>query len=76
MSNILQFIRPTSSFDPETLIVLGSAYDRARRSLGNSTSVETAQEIIASRIIDAAMNGERDPDILCQIAVHGFRPPI
>jgi hypothetical protein len=29
MSNIPRFIRPSSSFDPDTLTILGDVYDRA-----------------------------------------------
>jgi hypothetical protein len=30
---------------------------------------------MANRIFAAAMNGERNPDILWQIAVRGIKPP-
>jgi hypothetical protein len=76
MPNILQFVRPTSAFDPDTLMLLGSAFDRARSSLENMTHSDAVHEMMAGRIFDAAMRGERDPDKLCRIALRGFYAPI
>jgi hypothetical protein len=73
MTNILQFIRPDTAFDPETLAILGAAFDRARAELHDTGQPELVCEIMASRIIAAAMKGERDPDRLCKIATRGIR---
>jgi hypothetical protein len=40
------------------------AFDRTCRSLQACGVAATAQEIVAIRIIEAAMQGERDPDRL------------
>jgi hypothetical protein len=74
MSNILKFIRPQTGFDPDTLTVLGDVYDRACASFCGCQSNPACDEM-ANRIFAAAMNGERDPDILWQNAVRGFKPP-
>ena len=74
MSNILRFIRLHSDFDPDTLTILGDVYDRAcDRFCGCQPS--PACDEMANRIFAAAMNGERNPDILWQIAVRGIKPP-
>ncbi len=74
MSSIVKFIRANSTFDPDTLTVLGDVYDRACSSFcGCKTS--PACEAMANRIFAAAMKGERDPDKLWQIAVRGISPP-
>jgi hypothetical protein len=65
MSSILKFIRPNSTFDPDTLTILGDVYDRAcKRVCGREPS--PACETMADRIFASAVNGERDPDKLWQ----------
>lgn len=75
MADVLQFVRPTAAFDPETLLVLGGAFDRARTCLRDTEQPATVYEVMAGRIIAAAMNGERDPDKLCRAAVRGICLP-
>jgi hypothetical protein len=55
-------------FDPETVIILSTAYDEAWRSLQksgtyftSSREAEAARERLAQRIIENAKGGERDP---------------
>ena len=74
MSNILKFVRPNTDFDPDTLTILGDVYDRACAGFCGRQPSQTCDEM-ANRIFAAAMNGERDPDMLWQIAVRGMRPP-
>jgi hypothetical protein len=74
MSNILQFIRSETAFDPETLSVLGTVYDRACTGYCTGPS-DLACEGMAARIITAAMQGERDADKLLQIALRGIGLP-
>jgi hypothetical protein len=72
MSTIDGYIRESTAFDPETLSVMGVAYESALR-LFPTSAPETVREIIASRIIGGARDGERDPDKLYQIAILGLR---
>lgn len=74
MSSILKFIRANATFDPDTLTVLGDVYDRACFSFCSCQSSPACDEM-ANKIFTAAMNGERDPDRLWQIAVRGMNPP-
>jgi hypothetical protein len=74
MSNILKFIRPQTTFDPDTLTILGDVYDRACARFCRCQSNPACDEM-ANRIFAAAMNGERDPDLLWQNAVRGIEPP-
>jgi hypothetical protein len=74
MSNILKFIRPHSTFDPDTLTILGDVYDRACARFCSCQSSPACDEM-ADRIFAAATNGEQDPDRLWQIAVRGINPP-
>jgi hypothetical protein len=71
MSNILQFIRPETAFDPETLAILGDVYDRACRRYCPARSAAVC-EVMADRIIGAAMKGKRDPEKLWQVAVRAI----
>jgi len=76
MAEILQYVRPEyarpgQSLGPETLIILGAAYDRAIAALHSGTMSESVCEGVASRIIDAGIRGERDPDMLHELALRG-----
>jgi hypothetical protein len=50
---------------------MGEAFDCACRSLRGIGQVGSVREIIAKRIIEVARGGERDPDRLCDYALHG-----
>ena len=52
-------------FGPDATRAMGSAFDKACRSLQNNGQANVVREIIAKRIIDLARDGERDPDHLC-----------
>jgi hypothetical protein len=71
MSSILKFIRPNSTFDPDTLTLLGDVYDRACASFCSGEPSAACNQM-ANRIFAAAMTGERDSDRLWQIAVRGL----
>ena len=59
-------------FDDAATLAMGEDFDRACKSLRNFGSACTAREIIATRIIEAAENGERDPDRLHEQALIPF----
>lgn len=61
MVSILPFIRTRAAFDDEATRLMGEAFDAARASLDGQDEPELFYEIIAARIIEAAMKGERDP---------------
>lgn len=69
MAEILQFIRPDNSFDPETLTILAAAYDKAVAGIHDRDQSKVVREVVAKRIIALAMKGERDPERLCQSAL-------
>jgi hypothetical protein len=62
----------SGAFDPETVTLLCSAYDRARKSLHDTGQPYIVNEIIAERIIFAAKHGERDTQKLCESALRGL----
>jgi hypothetical protein len=72
MAQIVQFIRPPDSFDPEALSALGKAYDMAVAALHDIGQPQLVREVLAKRIIKAAQRGERDPAALCAIALAAF----
>jgi tartrate dehydratase beta subunit/fumarate hydratase class I family protein len=59
-------------FDDAATLTMGEAFDHACESLHRFGTLITARELLAKRIIDAAKNGERDPDRLCQQALIPF----
>jgi hypothetical protein len=69
MAEILQFIRPDNSFDPETIALLGAAYDKAVAELSDHEQPKLVREMLAKRIIALAMKGERNPERLCKSAL-------
>jgi 2C-methyl-D-erythritol 2,4-cyclodiphosphate synthase len=72
MAEILKFIRPTDSFDPETLAILGTVYDRAVASLNGHSQSDAVRSTVADRIMTAASRGERDVDLLYKAALRGI----
>jgi hypothetical protein len=48
-------------FDDQLLSIMGKAYDAARQELHDTRQPDIVYEIIATRSIDAAKRGERDP---------------
>jgi hypothetical protein len=70
MAKILKFTPSVNSFDPETLAILGAAYDRAVANL--TAQSKSIREFLAARIILAAMRGERDLDSLYKLALRGI----
>lgn len=65
-------------FDPETIRVMGLAYEMARVALQLSDRGDLANEVLARKIIDLAKAGERDPERLCDGVIKEFRaaPPV
>jgi hypothetical protein len=60
MAAILPFIRNKSDFDDEATRLMGEAFDAACKGLRDTGQPSVVQEVIAKRIIKAAMKGERD----------------
>jgi hypothetical protein len=60
-------------FDDKALSAMIVAYDRACRSLQPSGLTPIVREMIGKRIIEAARQGERDPEILHQRALKNSR---
>jgi hypothetical protein len=59
-----------ASFDDAATLAMGEAFDRACKSLRNLGSA--VREITATRIIELAKNGERDPARLYEQALKTF----
>ena len=59
-----------AAFQPETIELMGRAYEAARLRLGVQPA--TVMETVAKRIIEAARRGERDPEKLTAIALRGL----
>jgi hypothetical protein len=72
MPTINNYIKQFSAFDPETIAVMGIAYDKALKSFPTSAPKDV-REVIAARIINGARNGEQDSNRLCEIALSALR---
>jgi hypothetical protein len=60
------------SFDPEAIEIMVHAFSecwKAVQQSGAAVNDESARDILARYIVDAALNGERDPQRLSQFAV-------
>lgn len=62
-------------FDPETIRVMGIAFEMALVSLRLAHRGPLANEAIAERIIALAKAGERDPERLCDGVLQEFCAP-
>ena len=58
-----------SSFDPESLQVIVTAYEEARQALGLVDRSDPFTETVARKIIEVAETGERDPTVIRQRAI-------
>ena len=58
-----------SSFDPESLRVIVTAYEEARQALGLVDRNDPLTETVARKIIEVAETGERDPTVIRQRAI-------
>jgi hypothetical protein len=66
-------------FDDATILAMCLAFDQTCESLQACGVAATIREIVASRIIEAALQGERDPERLHDEALKAFgetRSPI
>lgn len=68
---IRHFLGDTRAFGPEDLDAMGKAFSAALNKLGLSTNKDPMVEMVARRIIRAALAGERDPIKLTEIGAGG-----
>jgi hypothetical protein len=62
-----------SRFDTDTTRVMGVAFEMVRVALGHADEGYITNDIIARHIIELAKTGERNPDILCELALMEIR---
>jgi hypothetical protein len=62
-------------FDPETIRVMGLAFETARVALRLADRGDLANEVLAEKIVDLAKAGERDPERMCEGVLLQFRAP-
>lgn len=68
---IRQFLGKDVAFEPNDLKVMGEAFRHALAELGLRDRNDAMVEMVARRIVRAALSGERDPVRLCEIALDG-----
>jgi hypothetical protein len=64
----------TSSFDPQTLIILETAFDEAWLTLKSFGNATVRPDELARSLLRLAMEGERDPVRLHDGALKGLLP--
>jgi hypothetical protein len=67
--SIRQFLKPGLSFDSQALAAMDEAFDAAFKALDDTGQPRLVREVIAQRIIEAAIRGERDPVRLVKAAL-------
>jgi len=70
--NMADIVHRSIGFDDVAISAMGIAFDRACLSLQAFGNAATIREIIATRIVVAAAQGERDPDRLHDHALKAF----
>ena len=68
---IRHFLGKDASFGPDDLKVMGEAFTQALSELRLYDRKDAMVEMVARRIVRAALSGERDPAKLCEIALDG-----
>ena len=63
-------------FDPETMRLMGLAYEMTRISLRLVDRGNIANNVVAQKIIELAKSGERDPEQLCEGVLRQWGPAI
>jgi predicted transcriptional regulator len=65
-----------SSFDPETIRVMTTAYEDARRILGLKDRSDLITQALASKIIEVAKRDDRDPAAVRDRALAALGKPL
>ena len=66
MSNVIPIFK-NAAFEPELLHIMGQAYDLACKQLNGAGDL--VKEVVAQRIVNLVVCGERDPLALCNEAL-------
>ena len=53
-------------FDPETLKIMIAAFEQARTALKLASRSDPVTILLAKKVIELTVPGERDPDRICQ----------
>ena len=75
MGKVVELFRETS-FDPDTLRIMGAAFECAQAALDDRGQPEIVYEVIAKRIIAMASDGERDVLVLAERALEALGPDV
>ena len=62
-----------AAFDPEVIVLLIQAYEAAVQRVGKGQPLPVL-EALATRIIEIAARGERDPQRMADHAIRGIEP--
>jgi hypothetical protein len=72
VASIASFFPPGADFDAATIRIMSEAFDTACLTLSDEQQPHTIREAIALRIIEAIIDGERNPARLRDIGLNGF----
>ena len=62
-------------FDPQTISILGVAFEQVCVALRIGDCDDDVRQAIANKIIELARTGERNPDRLCERALEDIHQP-
>ncbi len=62
------------AFDPDTVRVMGTAFEKVCQQLGIVDNHDAVTKIVARAVIDMAQRGFRDEDSLTTAVMQEFRP--
>lgn len=74
MPTIDRYVQLTNFFDPDTILLLGSAFQRACALVGHAAQPVAVREAVAKAIFEAAKQGERDPLCLRDAGLAAIEP--
>jgi hypothetical protein len=62
-----------AAFEPDVVALLIQAYETAVKRVGKGQPLSVL-EVLATRIIETAVRGERDPQQMVEYAIRGIEP--
>jgi hypothetical protein len=74
MPTIDRYVNLTSYFDPDTVRLLGTAFQSACAHVGRTAQPVAVREAIAKAIFEAAKRGERNPHCLREAGLLSIEP--
>jgi hypothetical protein len=72
----IEYLLRSTAFDPEVINAMLAAYNRVRKTLNAPNRDDCATWLVATKIVEQVLVGERDPDRICRQVLKELAPSI